>query len=157
MRAPRNAATRRRQHATRGSVRRLADLLLRLLLAAALVADAVVHIRQAPGYQLSNPEGLGEGNLFYLEAAAAILVALYVLLRGSELAYLAALLVAGSALTAVLLYRYVDVPALGPIPAMYEPVWFFEKTLSAVAEAAGVVLAVVGLAAGRRTGNAHAA
>ena len=102
------------------------------------MADAVVHIRQVPqGYQLGpNPEGLGEGNLFYLEAAAAILVALYVLLRGSELAYLAALLVAGSALTAVLLYRYVDVPALGPIPAMYEPVWFFEKTLSAVAEAA---------------------
>ena len=38
------------------------------------------------------------------------------------------------AFAAVMLYRYVDIPAIGPLPAMYEPVWFFEKTLSAVAE-----------------------
>jgi hypothetical protein len=53
-------------------------------------------------------------------------------------------LVAGSAFIAVLLYRYVNVPAIGPIPAMYEPVWFFEKSLSAVAEGLGAVLAAVG-------------
>ena len=45
-----------------------------------------------------------------------------------------------SALGAVLLYRYVNVPMLGPLPAMYEPVWFLEKSLSAVAEGTGRVL-----------------
>jgi hypothetical protein len=39
---------------------------------------------------------------------------------------------------------------------MYEPVWFFEKVLSAVAEGIGAVLAIVGLAVGRRSGNEHA-
>ncbi len=142
---------------TRGGVgRRLANIVLRLLVAATLVTDAVVHIRLAPGYQLANPEGIGRGNLFYIESAAAILVALYVLIRGSRPAYFAALLVTASALAAVLLSVYVDLPAIGPIPPMYEPAWFFEKVLSAVAEGIGAVLAILGLAVGRRSGNEHA-
>ncbi|WP_442543411.1 hypothetical protein ACSBOX_16475 [Arthrobacter sp. KN11-1C] len=124
--------------------RRPKDILLRLLVAAALVTDAVVHFDLASGYQLGAPGGIGEGNLFRLEGAAAILVALYVLIRGSRPAYAAAVIVAGSAFIAVLLYRYVDIPAIGPLPSMYEPVWFFEKTLSAVAEGLGAVLAAVG-------------
>ena len=136
--------------------RSLADIGLRLLVAAALGTDAVVHIQQAPGYQMANPGGIGQGNLFYLESGTAIVVALYVLVRGSRPAYFAALLVAGSALAAVLLSRYVDLPAIGPIPAMYEPVWFFEKTLSAVAEGFGAVLAIVALAIRRVRGNSNA-
>lgn len=120
------------------------DILLRLLVLAALVIDAVVHWQLAPGYQLAAPGGIGQGNLFRLEAIAAVLAGLYVLVRGSRPAYAAALVVAGSAFIAVLLYRYVDIPALGPLPAMYEPVWFFEKALSAVAEGLGTVLAGVG-------------
>jgi hypothetical protein len=117
-----------------------------------LFIDAGVHIHLAPGYQAGNPAGIGQGNLFLLEAAAAVLAGLFVLLRGSQLAYAAAFAVALSAFVAVVLYRYVDVPAFGPFPAMYEPVWFFEKTLSAAAEGAGVVLAAVGFVrAGRRT------
>ncbi|MGO4584182.1 hypothetical protein AB4Z38_09905 [Arthrobacter sp. 2RAF6] len=124
--------------------RRPKDILLRLLVAAALVIDAVVHFDLAPGYQLGAPGGIGQGNLFRIEAAAAILVAVYVLVRGSRPSYAAAVVIAGSALIAVLLYRYVDIPAIGPIPSMYEPVWFFEKSLSAVAEGLGAVLAAVG-------------
>jgi hypothetical protein len=71
---------------------------------------------------------------------------LYVLLRGSPPAFAAAFLVALSAFGAVLLYRYVNVPAFGQFPAMYEPVWFFEKSLSAAAEAAGAILAGFGFA-----------
>ena len=133
--------------------RRPMDLLLRLLVAAALVIDAVVHFDLASGYQLGAPGGIGEGNLFRLEGAAAILVALYVLVRGSRPAYAAAVIVAGSAFIAVLLYRYVDIPAIGPLPSMYEPVWFFEKTLSAVAEGLGGVLAAVGFI--RQRGSAR--
>lgn len=128
------------------------DLALRLATGAALGVDAVVHLRLAPGYQAAAPEGVGAGNLFRAEAVAAVLAAGYVVLRGTGRAYVVALAVAGSALAAVLLYRYVDIPALGPLPAMYEPVWFGQKLLTAVAEAVAVVLCVGGIvrAAGRR-------
>ncbi len=123
---------------TRISPRHLA---VRALVALALVVDAVVHLRLAPGYQLSAPAGIGAGNLFRLESVVALAAAVFVLVRGTLIAYAVAFLVALSALAAVLLYRYVDVPAFGPFPAMYEPVWFPEKTLSAVAEAVAVVVA----------------
>lgn len=118
---------------------------LRGLVAAALIVDAVVHLRLASDYQLAVSSGIGAGNLFRLEAAAAILAAGYVLLRGNRTAYLIAFVVAFSALVAVILYRYVDVPQLGPLPAMYEPIWFFEKNVSAIAEAVGAAAAVMGL------------
>ena len=121
------------------------NLALRILTAVALFIDAGVHIYLAPGYQAANPGGIGQGNLFLLESAAAVLVGLYVLIRGSRLSYAMALAVALSAFAAVMLYRYIDIPAIGPMPAMYEPVWFFEKSLSAVAEGAGAVLAAIGL------------
>jgi hypothetical protein len=118
---------------------------LRVLTALTLFIDAGVHIHLAPGYQAATPGGIGQGNLFLLEGAAAVLSALYVLIRGSRAAYALALAVAFSGFVAVVLYRYVDIPAFGPFPAMYDPVWFFEKSLSAVAEAAGTVFAVMGL------------
>lgn len=131
------------------------DAVLRLATAAALVIDAVIHLQLAANYQLAAPGGIGQGNLFRIESVVAIVVALYLLLRGGRLAYGVAFLVAASALGAVLLYRYVDVPALGPLPSMYEPVWFAKKTATAWAEAAGTVTAVLGLALtvlrGRRT------
>ena len=136
-----------------GAGSRVANVVLRLLVAAALVTDAVVHILLAPGYQLANPGGIGQGNLFYLESAAAFLVALYVLIRGSRPAYFLALVVTGSALAAVLLSSLLRLPAIGPIPSMYEPIWFFEKTLTAVAEGVGAVLALVGLIIGRAGGR----
>ena len=46
---------------------------------------------------------------------------------------------------AVMLYRYVDVGSIGPIPDMYEPIWFAQKTLSALAEAAAAVVSMIGL------------
>lgn len=122
---------------------KVVELVLRALVVAGLVVDAVVHLRLAGGYQQGQPGGLGEGNVFRIESVVALLVALYVLLRGSRTAYLLAALVGLSALAAVVLYRYVEVPAFGPIPTMYEPVWFFQKSLSAVAEGVAGVLALV--------------
>jgi hypothetical protein len=120
-----------------------------LVVAAGLIVDAVVHFRLAPDYQLAAPAGIGQGNLFRVAAVAAILAALWVLVRPSRLSFAVAFLVAAGALAAVLLYRYVDVPALGPIPSMYEPLWFPEKTASAVAEAVAAVAALVGVARAR--------
>lgn len=121
------------------------NMALRALTALALFIDAGVHIYLAPGYQAASPGGIGQGNLFLFESAAAVLAALYVLIRGSRASFALALLVALSAFVAVMVYRYVDIPAFGPFPAMYEPVWFFEKSLSAVAEGVGALLAAVGV------------
>ena len=121
------------------------DLALRIGVASALAVDAVVHLRLASTYQFAFPGGIGGGNLFRIEAAVAIIAAIYVLIRGSKASYAIAFGVAASAFIAVVLSRYVDMPAIGPIPSMYEPVWYFEKSLSAVAEGAGAVLAAVGI------------
>ena len=68
----------------------------------------------------------------------------------------AALLVAASALGAVLLYRYVDVGQLGPLPNMYENTWQVSgKLLSASAEGAAVVLAALGLLVHWPVGRDH--
>jgi hypothetical protein len=119
---------------------------LSVLVLVGLVVDAVVHLHLAPGYQLAAPGGIWQGNLFRVEAAVALLTAAYVLLTGSRLAFTVAAVVCLSALAAVVVYRYVDVPAIGPVPSMYEPVWFFQKTLSAVAEGAAALVAVVAVA-----------
>jgi hypothetical protein len=121
-------------------------LVLRALVAAGLILSAVIHFELAPGFQQAYPGGIGGGSLFRIQAVIAVLAALYVLIRGDRPAYLVAAAVALSALAAVLLYRYVQVPALGPIPSMYEPVWYAKKTLTAVAEAAAGILALTGYA-----------
>lgn len=125
-------------------------VVLRVVVAAALAVEALIHLRLAPGYQQSAPDGIGAGNLFRLQAATAIVAAVWVLARGSWMAFMAAAVTALGAVAAVVLYRYVDVPAFGPIPAMFEPVWFFEKTLSALAAALALVLAAMALARGPR-------
>jgi hypothetical protein len=117
---------------------------LRVLVAAGLIISAVIHLQLASGFQQAAPAGIGGGNLFRIQAIVSILAALYVLIKGSRAAYAVAAVVALSALAAVVLYRYVQVPAIGPIPSMYEPVWYAKKTLTAVAEAVAGVLAVVG-------------
>ncbi|MDQ0731076.1 hypothetical protein QFZ57_001870 [Arthrobacter sp. B1I2] len=129
---------------------------LRLLTALALFIDAGVHLFLAPGYQDAQPGMVSQGTLFLLEAAAAVVAGIYVLVRGSRAAYALALAVALSAFAAVVLYRYVDIPAIGPIPAMYDPVWFFSKTLSAVAEGVGSLLALAGLVRAGRKGRSDA-
>jgi hypothetical protein len=118
---------------------------LRVATAAALGIDAVVHWQNASAY---DPVGttITQGELFRAEAVVAVVAALLVLVRPRPSSWLAALLVAASALGAVLLYRYVDLGSLGPLPDMYENTWQVPgKLLSAYAEAAAVVLAGLGL------------
>jgi hypothetical protein len=117
---------------------------LRAGVAAGLVVSAVIHVQLAPGYQQAAPGGVGQGTLFLIQAGTATLAAVFVLLRGTRMAFAAAAVVALSSLAAVILYRYVQVPALGPLPSMYEPVWYTAKVITALAEAAAGTLAVAG-------------
>jgi hypothetical protein len=119
-------------------------LAFRILIAAGLITSAIIHFQLAAGYQQAAPGGIGQGNLFRIQAVVAILSGLYVLVRESRPAFLVAAVVALSAFAAVNLYRYVDLPAFGPIPAMYEPVWFTEKVIVAVVEGVAGALSIAG-------------
>lgn len=121
-----------------------AEVALRGAVVLALLIDAVVHLRLASSFQLAAPGGIGGGALFRVQAVLALVAGLYLLITGRRRAYVLAAFVLASAFAAVVLTRYVQLPALGPIPGMYEPLWYAEKVLSAVAEGVGAVLAVVG-------------
>jgi len=116
------------------------ELLARSAAFIGLGYDAYAHLDLAAGFD-ANSAAISQGMLFRVEAVLAGLAALGVLLIRRGAAALFAVLVAGTALGAVLLYRYVDLGALGPLPDMYEPSWYPEKTLSAIAEAAGIISA----------------
>jgi hypothetical protein len=81
------------------------------------------------------------------------LTAGFVLVRRSRIAFSVAAGVGLAGLVAVVVYRYFQVPAIGPIPSMYEPIWFFSKSLSAVAEAVVAVLAAFAAVRGRTPGG----
>jgi hypothetical protein len=134
----------------------LTGYLLRVLTAAALITDAVVHLRDARFYDASTTALLSQGQLFRVQAGVAIVVAVAILAWPRRLVWAIAFLVAASAVGAVVLYTYVNVGSLAGLPNMYEPSWGPPgKALSAIAEGAGALLALGGLAwsiqRGRRT------
>jgi len=90
---------------------------LRVGIAAALGIDAAVHWRNASAYDAVMAT-LTQGQLFRVEAGLAIAIGLLVLLWPRRGSWVAAFGV--GALAAVLLYRYVDLGPLGPLPDMYE-------------------------------------
>jgi hypothetical protein len=127
-----------------GRAGQAARLVLRALVAAALAVDAYVHADLAPGYDAIHAS-VSQGDLFRVEAGVASAAALIVLAVGRRTGFALAFVVAASAFGAIMLYRYVDVGTLGPLPNMYEPAWFPEKITAAVAEAAAAVLSAGGL------------
>jgi len=124
----------------------LTDVVLRLLGAGALAISSYVHLHLAHLYT-SLGDTITMGDLFYAEGAVAAAVALWVLATGNRWAWAAVLLVAAASFGAVMLYRYVNVGSIGPIPNMYDPYWApIEKSLSVIGEAAASVVAFALLA-----------
>lgn len=123
---------------------RTAELVARGVVVLGLAVDAFIHLRVAPAMEIAAPGGLGGGFLFRAQATVAALAALVLLVTGRRWAYVLAGLVALSALGPVLLYHFVDVPAIGPIPSMYDPLWSPEKVISIVGEALALGFAIWG-------------
>jgi len=116
----------------------LALALLRTLAVAGLLVDLYVHLRLAPVYdQLGS--AVTQGMLFRVEAALAGAAAGYLTLRDSRAAWWFAGLVALAGTAAVLVTRYVDVPAIGPLPDLYDPQWSRDKVAVTVAMLVTVV------------------
>jgi hypothetical protein len=128
------------------ATRYVIDWTLRLATAAALAIDSYVHADLIDLYAHNGSDGLSQGDLFRIEAAVSALAALLVLGLpwARRLVWALAFVVAASALAGVMIYANYDLGAIGPIPDMYEPSWYGEKTLSAVAEAVAAGTALVG-------------
>ena len=142
------AATRTPRRAADPAARRwwLLSWALRLATVAGLAVDAWVHAELATRYDPNQaPGGLSQGDLFRAEAVVSVTAAAVLLFTPRLLAWLLAWLVAASALAGLLLYRYHDPGAIGPLPDMYEPLWFPEKSVAGAAEALALGTASVGL------------
>ena len=139
-RAPQGARTRTGRETITGYT-------LRLATAAALVIDAVVHLKDAYFYDANAGALLTQGQLFRIQAVVAIVAALAVLAWPRWPSWLFAALVSASAAAAVVAYTYLDIGAIAGLPNMYEPSWGPPgKLVSANAEGAGALLALAGLA-----------
>lgn len=118
----------------------------RLLVALTLAASGWIHLDLAGSYDAIG-DAITVGALFRAQAVAALAVALWLLLRRRDrLPLLAATAVGLASAVAVVLSVYVRIPALGPLPELYEPVWYDAKlaaaaAASAAAAAAGILLA----------------
>ena len=115
----------------------------RVATAAGLAIDAYVHWDLAHVYAEITGT-INEGVLFRVEAVVALLVAAAVIATGRRACYLAGLAIAVSALALMLVARYVDLGQIGPLPDLYDPVWFPEKLLAAFAEGAASLTALAG-------------
>lgn len=113
---------------------RVVQWLLILAGVAGLLVDAWVHIDLDHLYSFPRPGWVNEGVLFQIEGLLAMGAAVWLVLeRDVWSAGFAAVLAGGGAFLLVL-YRYVDVGRIGPIPNMHEPIWFAEKVVCLIGE-----------------------
>lgn len=124
--------------AHRGGAGRIVRGAVRVLAAAALAFDAYYHADLAPQYDAISKD-ISQGDLFRIEAGFSALAALLVLVWRRFPGDAFAWTVAAGGLALLLVYRYVNVGTLGPIPNMYEPIWYGEKQATVVVEAIAVV------------------
>ena len=127
----------------------MAGLVLRIVVAAGLAVSAFLHLDLAATY-----DGIGEqltvGDLFRAQGVVGLLVAVAVLAVRRRVVLLAAVLVSAAATAAVVSSVYLRVPAIGPFPELYEPVWYTEKRVSGAATAVALLVGSAALLRRRR-------
>lgn len=128
-----------------------------LVVVAGLAVDAYVHFDLASSYKGVKTSSLSQADLFRAEAVVALIAAVALLVRPRRYTAAFAFLVAAAGTAAVLVYAHVNVGKIGPIPNMYDPLWYTEKTLSAWAEgiAAVAALALFGVLQARARGTSE--
>jgi hypothetical protein len=123
---------------------------LRVVAATALAVSGYLHRDLAEGPLVGGGQVTLAG-LFTAQAVVAIVVAVVVLVRPVRAAWLAVAVVGSASLAALILSVYVQIPAVGPFPSLYEPFWYPEKVIAAVAAAVASAAALVALGGrGRR-------
>jgi hypothetical protein len=111
--------------------------------AAGLVIDAWAHLAVAHVYEPIRTSTVNEAVLFRIEAALALVSAAWLVLHRHVLSIVFAALVSGGGAFVLLLYNYVDVGKIGPVPDMYDPFWRTEKKWSLAGELIALAGALV--------------
>ena len=124
-----------------------------MLGAVTLGVSAFVHIEIARSLPWV-AGGITLMGLFMVRGVIAAVVALWVLVRGDRLAWLAVGAVGLASLAALVLSAYVEIPSIGPLPVIYEPIWDTDKYVAAAAAGAAAVIAPVALTGMLRTRHA---
>lgn len=88
---------------------------LRAAAVVGLAVDAAVHLKLAPRYDALGTQ-LSQGALFRVEAALAVAAALFLLASRTRAAWRCAGLIALAGTLAILVTRYLELPAVGPVP-----------------------------------------
>jgi hypothetical protein len=127
-----------------GSPRQAAVAAARLIAVAGLSIDACAHLDLASTYAEAQAP-VNEETLFRAEAVLALLAGLALITSARRLPFVLGLAVSASALTLMLVSRYLELGPLGPSPDLYDPVWFPEKLCAAGGEAAAVIASVAGI------------
>lgn len=130
--------------------------------AVGLVVNAVIHVALAGPYDAITGTLIGQGDLFRIQAVVNIAVAALLLVslrvrRLAVIAAVAAVVVAAGGLALVVITTLVplDLTAVG-LPYLFEPIWFADKIVSALAQGISLVAAMIAVALGlRRTGAAQ--
>lgn len=126
------------------------DVLLRAAGAAALGYSGYLHLRIALDRPpLAAAGQLSLSGLFVAQAAAVAVVVVWVLVRGNVLSWLAFGAVAVGSAAALVLSVYVRIPAVGPFPQLYEPVWYLDKYMAGIAAVIAGVVALLGVVRAR--------
>jgi hypothetical protein len=124
---------------------RALQAVLTIIAVAGLAVDAYVHLNLASAFADVKTSTMSKADVFRIDAVVALIAAVALLVRPRRWTAAFAFLVAAAGTIAVVLYRYVDVGAIGPFPNMYDPYWGpAKKAISAFAEGAAA-LAALGL------------
>jgi hypothetical protein len=105
-----------------------------LVIVVGLGIDAYTHLDLADIYAGVTTSTISQATLFRIEAVAAILAAMAVVVRPNRWTAGLVAAVTGGGAFALLLYRFVSVGKLGPLPDMSEPFWYTKKSLSLTGE-----------------------
>ncbi len=132
-----------------------AELAVRLLVSSSLAVDAYVHSDLAHTYA-EVTDGIGEGNLFRVDAVAAAVTAAAALFIANRLAYGMAFILGVSAAVLAVVATHMQVGPFGPIPDLYDPIWYSEKLVSVIAESIAAAGAIGGLLILRRRSRTEA-
>jgi hypothetical protein len=108
---------------------------LLIIAAAALVVNAVIHFQLAGPFDAIAGTLVSQGTLFRIQAAVNIAAALLLITRTRWAAALAAVAAAGGlALVVITTLVPLDLTPIG-LPFLFEPIWYADKVIAAVAQA----------------------
>lgn len=121
-----------------------------IVIVVGLGIDAYTHLDLADIYAGVKTSTVSQATLFRIEAVGAIVAAVAVVLWTNRWTAALAAVVAGGGAFALLLYRFVSVGKLGPLPDMSEPFWYTKKSLSLTGELVALLASIALLAHGAR-------